>query len=102
MCAHAGGRVPARDYLGQAKRRAKHLQSLRSVSRAYRQQAVREIKARAIIEKEKTDVSRQGSEAVARDTTQAPGAAWDGRADPRYHAVIAYGVGDGADIVGRR
>lgn len=39
--------VPARDYLAEAKKRNSDLKKLRSVSRAYRKCAVRQIKMRA-------------------------------------------------------
>lgn len=63
--------VPARDYFSEAKRRSAHLQPLKSVSRAYRRSEVRQIKLRAVAQKEKDDVSRRAQEEAARRAAEA-------------------------------
>lgn len=71
-------RIPAQDYLGDAKRRSAQLKPLRSVSRAYRQSQVREIKMRAIARKETEDVSRKRAEEANRRALEASIASYGG------------------------
>jgi hypothetical protein len=85
MCKNADGTyTPASDYLSDAKRRDEHLLTLKSVSRAYRRSAVRELKLKA---KEKNDVSRQSAQEAARGAGNALGGGYGG---PQYSNSIGY------------
>lgn len=44
--------IPARDYFSEAKRRTAHLKTLKSVSRAYRKLAVRDLKQKAMAQRD--------------------------------------------------
>lgn len=44
--------IPARDYFSEAKKRTAHLKSLKSVSRAYRKLAVRDLKQKAMAQRD--------------------------------------------------
>jgi len=46
------GYIPARAYFSEAKKRTAHLKTLKSVSRAYRKLAVRDLKQKAIEQRE--------------------------------------------------
>lgn len=60
MCGTIGGySIRARDYFTEAKKKNRHLKKLKSVSRAYRKSAVRELKAKAAGAKEAADRERQ-------------------------------------------
>jgi hypothetical protein len=54
--------IPAREYFSEAKKRTAHLKTLKSVSRAYRKLAVRDLKQKAIEQREmESYISRSNS-----------------------------------------